>query len=161
MGEFFCDLNFEDSIASEIMHISRRLFQSGQKAMENLNIGVGQLPILRLLCFYEKMTQRQLAEKIRVTPATVCGTVKRMERAGLVRRTAAEEDGRIWYVSATEEGRNCCKRAMQAIDGCYSQMLEGFSEEECRCLRDFAYRIGENLRKSLEDANEVEENENR
>lgn len=161
MGEILFDSGLENSIASEIMHVSRRLFQSGQKAMESLNIGVGQLPILKLVCAHEKLTQRQIAEQIRVTPATICGTLKRMERAGLVRRSAAEEDGRILYVSATDEGRLCCRKALEAIDGCYAKMLDGFSEEERRLLRDFAHRIGENLVRSLEDADEVELDENR
>ena len=39
-----------------------------------------------MLSDHGEMAQRRLAEEIRVTPATVCGTLKRMERAGLIER---------------------------------------------------------------------------
>ena len=54
--------------------------------MESLNVGFGQAAILKVLSDHGEMAQRRLAEEIRVTPATVCGTLKRMERAGLIDR---------------------------------------------------------------------------
>ena len=137
--------NFENGIAMEIMHVYRRLSQRGAQAMETLNIGVGQLPILRLLCENEIMTQRQIAEETRVTPATICGTLKRMEKSGLIRRTTAAEDGRVSCVSLTDEGMARCQQAMELIVQPYSEMLKGFSEEERLQLRDYIKRMGENL----------------
>ena len=83
MRENFQGDTLENGIAFEVMHIYRRMLQRGSQAMERMNIGVGQVPILGLLSENGTMTQRQIAEKIRVTPATICGTMKRMEKAPL------------------------------------------------------------------------------
>ena len=77
-------------IAAEIMHVSRQLVQRGVRAMGNLDIGIGQLPVLKLLSDNGAMTQGALAEEMHVTPATISGTVRRMERSGLICRTPAE-----------------------------------------------------------------------
>ena len=94
MGETQAEFMLRDEIATEIVHISRRLMQRTARAMESLNVGFGQAAILKVLSDHGEMAQRRLAEEIRVTPATVCGTLKRMERAGLIERSAAEGDAR-------------------------------------------------------------------
>lgn len=141
----------ENQIASEIIHLSRRLLQRSAQAIENLNIGAGQLPILKVLSDNGTLTQRQIAEEIRVTPATICGTIKRMERSGLIRRMASTEDARVSCVSLTEEGKLRSDQALQAIELPYDEMLNGFSEGECHLIRDFIHRMGENLSRAQEE----------
>ena len=141
--------DFETIIAEEIMHISRRLIQRGGQMMENMNIGVGQVPILKLLSDHETMTQRQIAEEIRVTPATICGTIKRMERTGLIRRASTEKDGRVTCISLTDEGRERAEQAMAMIEHSHRELLYGFSEEELRQMQNFVRRMGENLVRAI------------
>ena len=144
----------ENGIANEIMHIYRRLLQRGTQAMERMNIGVGQVPILKLLSDNGTMTQRQIAEEIRVTPATICGTIKRMERAGLICRSADQLDGRVTCISLTGEGRQRTAQALEAIENAHRQMLSGFSDEELKTLSNFVLRMGENLVRAVETAEE-------
>lgn len=146
----FQDDTLQNGIAFEVMHIYRRMLQRGSQAMERMNIGVGQVPILGLLSANGTMTQRQIAEEIRVTPATICGTMKRMEKAGLIRREANEKDGRVNCISLTEEGRARMTEAKAAIDQSHAEMLAGFSEEELRMLHGFVKRMGENLMRAVE-----------
>lgn len=152
---------YENSIAEEIMHVSRRLLQRGAQMMEDMNIGVGQVPILKLLSDNGTMTQRQIAEEIRVTPATICGTIKRMERAGLIQRASTERDGRVTCISLTDEGRLRTKQAAKIIELSHRELLHGFSEEECRRMEDFVRRMGENLVRAIGMADEEESDENR
>lgn len=145
---------YENGIAEEIMHVSRRLFQHGAQMMENMNIGVGQVPILKLLSDNGTMTQRQIAEEIRVTPATICGTIKRMERAGLIRRASSERDARVTCISLTDEGSERARQALQVIQLSHKELLRGFSEEECRRLEEYVRRMGENLVRAIGTAEE-------
>ena len=154
MGENFQDEALKNGIASEVMHIYRRLLQRGSQATERMNIGVGQVPILGLLGEHGTMTQRQIAEEIRVTPATICGTMKRMEKAGLIRREANEKDGRVNCISLTEEGRARMTEAKAAIDQSHSEMLAGFSQDELKVLHSFVQRMGNNLMRAVEAAEE-------
>lgn len=141
-------------IAAEIMHVSRQLVQRGVRAMGNLDIGIGQLPVLKLLSDNGAMTQGALAEEMHVTPATISGTVRRMERSGLICRTPAEMDGRSLYVSLTEKGRARCGEAVAAMELPYDEMFAGFSEDECRLARDFVHRMAENLSRETEESGE-------
>ena len=154
MRENFQGDTLENSIAFEVMHIYRRMLQRGSHAMERMNIGVGQVPILGLLAENGTMTQRQIAEEIRVTPATICGTMKRMEKAGLIRRESNAKDGRVNCISLTDEGRVRMTEAKAAIDQSHSEMLAGFGEEELRMLYGFVKRMGENLMRAVDMAEE-------
>lgn len=161
MRENFSGETLENSIALEVMHIYRRLLQRGAQSMESLNIGVGQVPILKLLRDHGTMTQRQISEEIRVTPATICGTIKRMEKAGLICRTSNERDGRVTCISLTDEGRRCTDLAMAATEQSHREMLRGFCDEELRLLKNFVMRMGENLTRAVEAAEKEGMNENR
>lgn len=152
---------YENSIAEEIMHVSRRLLQRGAQMMESMNIGVGQVPILKLLSDNGTMTQRQIAEEIRVTPATICGTIKRMERAGLIQRASTERDGRVTCISLTDEGRQRTEQAAKIIELSHRELLRGFSEEECRQMENFVRRMGENLTRVIGMTEEEQTDENR
>lgn len=151
----------ENSIADEIMHVYRRLLQRSAQIMDSMNIGMGQVAILELLSRNGTMTQRQIADEIRVTPATICGTIKRMERAGLIRRASNERDGRVTCISLTEEGRQCTAQARTGAEQAHEEMLRGFTEEERRKLMDFVGRMGENLTHAVETAEEGLTDENR
>ena len=151
----------ENGIAGEIMHVYRRLLQRGSQTMESLNIGVGQAPILKLLKDNGTMTQRQIAEEIRVTPATICGTIKRMERSGLIRRDAAERDGRVTCISLTEEGTHRTEAAMKALEMAHGEMLSGFTDEEKAQLLGYIVRMGQNMEQAMEAAEKDLLDENR
>ena len=116
MGETQAEFMLRDEIATEIVHISRRLMQRTARAMESLNVSFGQAAILKVLSDHGEMAQRRLAEEIRVTPATVCGTLKRMERAGLIERSAAEGDARVSLVRLSAEGQRRFAEASSAIE---------------------------------------------
>jgi DNA-binding MarR family transcriptional regulator len=49
-------------------------------------------------------TVSELAERLQLSQSTVTELVKRAEHEGLVVRTRSSDDGRVVYVSATEEG---------------------------------------------------------
>ena len=131
----------DNGIATEIMHIYRRLLQRGTQSMERMNIGVGQVPILKLLSDNGTMTQRQIAEEIR-------------QRAGLISRTTDKLDGRVTCISLTDEGSRRTVQALEAIEQAHREMLSGFSDEERLMLHNFVMRMGENLVRAVETAEE-------
>ena len=151
MRNTLTETELDIAIADEIMHVSRRLLQRGTRVIDDMGIGVGQVPILKLLSIHGVMTQRQIADKIRVTPATICGTLKRMERAELIDRRQAAEDGRVIHVCLTEKGRRCSETAREALRLPYSEMLSGFTVSEREHLLNYFRRMGENLAHTCKD----------
>ena len=53
----------------------------------------------------ERSTVTELAERLHLAQSTVTELVARAEQAGLVRREASPDDGRVAHIGLTEEGR--------------------------------------------------------
>jgi len=54
----------------------------------------------------ESSTVSELCERLRLAQSTVTELVQRAEEAGLVRRDASEQDGRVAHLYLTEEGES-------------------------------------------------------
>jgi DNA-binding MarR family transcriptional regulator len=61
--------------------------------------------VMQALAGGDGLTQREVAERCFVTPATVTGVVDTLERDGLVERERSAEDRRVVRVRLTGEGR--------------------------------------------------------
>ena len=88
-------------LARRMMLVSRRRFLLADMLLEKTGIGAGQVPILMELQRHGEMTQSALAEHVHVTPATMSGTLKRMERDGRITRRGDELDARVSLVRLT------------------------------------------------------------
>lgn len=90
--------------------------------------------------------QKELADMLRVSPATVAVSLKSLERSGYVEKRADPTDQRCKRVTITPKG-------IRAVETCYAvfkhveeRMFEGFCEEECRQLNDYHWKMLCNLR---------------
>ena len=61
--------------------------------------------ILVLLYKYEKLTMKDIAEKIHRTKPTVTVLADKLEKLGYVERKKSMDDNRITYITLTEKGR--------------------------------------------------------
>ena len=92
-------------------------------------------------------SQRELARALAITPAVVTVTLRKLESAGYVRRTAAPEDNRQLGVELTDAGRAVVQRTKRILDHVDMAMFEGFTDDELCTARIFYVRIKENLGK--------------
>lgn len=143
------------AVGRALLHTSRRRFQLSELLLERLGIGPGQMPVLGELDRHGKLTQRALAEKTHVTAATISGTLKRMERAGLITRSSDETDARVSIVELTDKGQNYRDEAVRLFVETDVNMLEGFTEEELTQLLSYLNRMHENVCVHLEAAIEA------
>ncbi len=89
--------------------------------------------------------QKQFAEALGVSPATVAISIKRMERAELVTRIPDPRDLRRNRIAITEKGHRLvddCIRAFRHVD---MGMFRGFSLEERKELAGYYHRMVRNL----------------
>ena len=71
---------------------------------ETLGLYRGQPPVLFELWEQEGLTQKELAVRLGVTPATITKMLQRMEKAGFIQRKQDSGDQRISRVYLTEAG---------------------------------------------------------
>ena len=64
----------------------------------------------------------------------VTRTVKEMEKKGYLRKIASPDDGRVTYISITEEGWNLFRKYDKNYFGVLSVELNDISEEDADCM---------------------------
>ena len=109
---------------------------------------IGQPVILSILSQQKDGTvesQKELANKLRVSPATVTVSLKSMERDGYVKKLSNADDLRRKPISITEKGM----KAAQLIDHVFETldhgMYRGFSPKELEQISGLYRRMIENL----------------
>lgn len=93
----------------------------------------------------EALTQREVAERCYVTPATVTGVVDTLEREGLVERERGTEDRRVVRVRLTDEGRARLRRTKKAAADEMAPIFGDLTAREEQVVRRFLTRTIERL----------------
>lgn len=143
-----------EQVGGWVSRVYRRRFQLSEILLEQIGVGPGQVPILSQLSYHGELTQRELAEHTHVTAATISGTLKRMEKAGIVYRTDDNRDARVSIVRLTEKGKVVAEQARQQFIEADKEMLKGFTDAECEMLVDCLERMRTNIADALKRINE-------
>ncbi|MCR4926227.1 MAG: MarR family winged helix-turn-helix transcriptional regulator [Clostridiales bacterium] len=115
------------------------------KNMKKTGLYCGQHPILSYIIKNEGCTQKELANYIGVSCASIAVSIKRMEKSGLVERRNDENDTRCKRLNATERGRELFEKSQVFFESLDSNMFAGFSQSECNQLSEYLDRIIVNL----------------
>ena len=76
----------------------------------------------------QRLSFSDLVERLRLSPNTVTELVARAEDAGLVQRERAQHDGRVVYLSLTEEGERRLLGALVDSDGDRRALAAAFDD---------------------------------
>lgn len=91
------------------------------------------------------LTQRQLAETMNISPASVTISIKRLEAAGLVRR---EKQGRQMHLYLTPEGEAMDAACARGRDFMIAHLYQGMTEEEQATLYALLGKMTDNLHRT-------------
>jgi len=86
-------------------------------------------------------TMAGLARFLGLDKSSITGLVDRAERRDLVRRIAAQRDGRSVQVAITPHGRQLIDACARAIEEQVGALLDGFTDAERRRLAALAGRV--------------------
>ncbi len=126
-----------------ILHMLRRKTMHRQHC-EN-EIVPAQYPLLNHLSKNPDATQRELADMLFVSPASVAQSTKRLQAAGLLEKTPDPENMRKNRLRVTQEGQAVVDSIRDSIESVDVQTFLGFSEEEKEMLNDMINRMIQNL----------------
>ena len=90
-------------------------------------------------------SQKEIAERMCVTPPTVNVSIQRLEKADIVCRKRDDKDQRIMRVYLTENGRKIVEELQQESKAVEKVMFSNFSEAELCLLRRFFGQILDNI----------------
>ena len=131
------------------LHLLRRNLL--QKRAASAGLHAGQLPLLESLMAHPGCTQQELAGMLRVTPASIALSTKRLQKAGWVEKRVDEDNRRRNCLYATAEGAARATEHRRCLDTVDGEMLAGFSEVDRRTLAALLDRMIENIGEDAAD----------
>ena len=109
-----------------------------------------QHKILMSLALCEKMpSQKEIADKLDITPAAVTIALKSIEENGYIKRTLGH-DSRYNEIEITEKGREMVALSKEMFLDADLSSFEGFSDEELDFYMSCLEKIQTNIRNRLE-----------
>lgn len=115
------------------------------RAAQKAGLYYGQPMILEYIHDHTLCTQKELADSLHISPASVATSIKRLEKSGYVLRTTDKSDVRKNRLSLTDSGTDVLNGFRRICDETDKEMFAGFSAEECEMLCNYLDRLYTNL----------------
>lgn len=113
--------------------------------MKPTGLQMSQMGILAVLKMNGPMSQREIADKIHVTPPSVTVALQKLEKLGYIERRTDEKDQRIMRIMISESGRKLVDETKSLISETEEMLFEGMSAEEKMLLRRLILQMRDNL----------------
>lgn len=115
--------------------------------MSDLNLHRSQHLMLSCIAGFDSPpTQKELSEKLDISPATAAVTIKKLETAGYLTKTISDGDNRCNRICLTDAGRDILVRAKDVFSGIQSAMFAGLTEAELAQFAACLEKIQRNLK---------------
>lgn len=133
------------SIISRIKEGANRFIieQLNQNGIEGFVPSHGD--ILVVLYKSDKITMKEIADKIHRTKATVTVLVDKLEKLGFIKREKSNEDNRITYITLTKKGLEFKPVFEQISQNLNAMLYKNFSKEEAKILDELLNKMKKNM----------------
>jgi len=111
----------------------------------------GQPAMLGYICDHPGCSQKQIADRLGVTPASVAISLKRLESAHLITRRADTADtrcNRVYITQAGEKELDYCLESLEAFD---FSVINALSESETEMLEVLLLKLKSALKEGKEN----------
>lgn len=135
----------KDSLYFLFLEIIRLHYHRTHTLLDKIGIYPGQPPLLFILNKNDGLSQKEIADKLRIKPSTITVMLKRMENGNLVYRKQDSEDQRISRVYLTEQGKSLCEKSKEITNSLQDECFGNFTAEEKVILRRLLMQIRDNL----------------
>lgn len=134
-----------DSIHKVFGQIIRLHYLRSIELLEDTGVYHGQPPLLLSLYKKNGQSQKELADKIGIKPATITVMIKRMEKTGLVERKQDEKDQRVSRIFITDKGIKVCKKVIIMSKQLEKECTANLTNEEVIIMRRLLMQVRDNL----------------
>lgn len=118
------------SLISKVRECANRLIESEMESFGVEGLATSHGDILLALLKIEKLTMKELAEKIDKDKSTVTALVDKLIKQGYALKTRDTEDNRVVFVTLTEKGRALKPMFDEISQKLLSTVYEGISKSE-------------------------------
>ena len=138
LGEVLGFLQLLWDISHELESISKRMRAS-------VGVTGPQRLVLRLVAHYERPSPGELARALRVHPSSLTGVLRRLERAGLIRRVPDPADGRRAIVSLSAKGQRLNDRQEGTAESAVRRALKALGPSRTTTARTVLRKLADEL----------------
>ena len=96
-------------------------------------------------CQQDTPSQKELAERLGISPAAVTTTLKKLEKEGYITRSMTDEDNRRNEIRITEKGIAKLLEGRAIFETSDRTMFDGFTPEEIATFISYMERMNRNL----------------
>lgn len=136
-------LKIENQLCFPLYAASREVVKLYNPALTELGITYTQYITMMALWENERMSVKELGEKLYLDSGTLTPVLKALEKKGYVSRQRSSEDERVLTVSATDEGMRLRERAL-GIPGSVACGID-LSPDEAKELYRLLYKMLDNF----------------
>lgn len=132
-------LKLENQLCFPLYAASREVIKLYKPKLDELGLTYTQYITMMVLWERERLTVRELGERLFLDSGTLTPLLKKLEQKGFVTRERSAEDERALDVRLTEEGRGLRAAALsvpESVGRCIP-----LSPEECAALYGLLYKI--------------------
>jgi DNA-binding MarR family transcriptional regulator len=135
----------EDMLSYLLRSISMKYRHYAYNVLGKDRWGVSQDLAIYHIAQNKKLSQKDLANKLNITPASVSVIVHQMESEGLLVRLPDERDGRQVNLLLTEKGQNLVPRVKNSWSELQEKLTSGFHESEKATLLQLLQKVEKKL----------------
>jgi DNA-binding MarR family transcriptional regulator len=148
----------KQALAGRLMLALRRSSAAGvlhgQTVARRVGVNSSDLECLDLILMSGPSTAGEIARHTGLTSGAVTGLIDRLERLGLVERTADPADRRKVLVRVREDRIGPIARLYAPLEKAMQSLLAGYSREELKLLIEFAEQSGDLLQARVSELND-------
>ncbi|MGH8879376.1 MAG: MarR family winged helix-turn-helix transcriptional regulator [Stackebrandtia sp.] len=136
---------WDDDFQPAFWMAKHAMVRAAEATFQRFGVRQGQQYVLMCLWHRDGQTPGELAAAIGLATPTVTRTTARMEKTGLVKRTAHPTDRRLVCVNLTPEGQRLREVLNAEVSRLSDRALSGLSAEERASLVTMLHTVRRNL----------------
>ena len=114
-------LKLRNQVCFPLYACAKEIVRIYREPLEKIGLTYTQYIVMMVLWEFGTMTEKELSDKLYLDSGTLTPVLKKLEKAGFIKRRRAKEDERFIKIILTESGIELKEKALQvpqALDGC-------------------------------------------
>lgn len=128
----FDALKLNNQVCFPLYACSKELVRQYHPYLKELDLTYTQYLVMMVLWERERVSSRELAERLHLDYGTLTPVLKRLDQASYLKRERSSEDERLLTIALTDEGRELRNKAVK-IPACIAGCM-GLTDEEFKAL---------------------------
>jgi MarR family transcriptional regulator for hemolysin len=144
------EYDFENSVGFWICQASHALQRAFNEELAPQGVTYRQAQVLGCLALEGRLSQIDLAERMRIEPPTLVGILDRMEQGGWIRRDGDKSDRRRKFVRPTAAAKPIWSKIVAAAKRVRARATRGMTSTQLAQLKKLLAVVQTNLQEAAE-----------